>query len=158
VHCDVASHICQEEEVSGFDYYTCALVRPLTLDSCPAGPLKGALKVATRRFERAKSLATKARSVCQSNDGRQSQALLRRAKERLEASILQVVVLGFGHRGLAQCVDDVSSQLQERAGRIRDHLKLEDVRAACTGGAFVSRSLGRDSDRSSNAGVPSPSS
>ena len=158
VHCDVASHICQEEEVSGFDYYTCALVPPLTLDSCPAGPLKGALKVATRRYERAKSLATKARSVCQSNGGRQSQALLRRAKERLEASILQVVVLGFGHRGLAQCVDDVSSQLQERVGRIRDHLKLEDVRAACTGRAFVSRSLGRDSDRSSNAGVPSPSS
>jgi hypothetical protein len=145
VHCDVASQICQEEEVSGFDYYTCALVPPLTLDSCPAGSLKGALKVATRRYERAKSLATKARSVCQSNGGRQSQALLRRAKERLEASILQVVVLGFGHGGLAQCVDEVSSQLQERAGRIRDHLKLQDVRAACTGRAFASVSSSRDS-------------
>jgi hypothetical protein len=156
VHCDVGSNIYREEDVSGFDYYTCALVPPLTMDACPTSPLKGPLKAATRRYERAESLATKARSACQSNGGRQSQALLRRAKERLEASILQVVVLGFGHGGLAQCVDELSSQLQERAGRIRDHLKLEDVRAACAGRAFVSRSSGRDSGGSSRAAVSPP--
>ena len=155
VHCDVGSHMCQEDDDSGFDYYTCALAPPLTLDSCPK-ILKGPLKAATRRYELAKSLATKARSECQSNGGRESQALLRRAKERLEVAILQVVVFGFGHGGMAQCVDDVSSQLEERAARIRDHLKLEDVRAACTGRAFVSRPSGRDSGGSSRAAVSPP--
>jgi hypothetical protein len=138
VHCDVENRICQEEEEdSGFEYYTCALVPSLTHDNCPKNSLKRPLKVITRQYERARSLATKARSVCQSDGGKESQAILRRAKERLEVAILQVVVLGFGHRGLAQCVDEVSIQLEQRAGRIRDHLKLADVRAACTGRPFA---------------------
>jgi hypothetical protein len=140
VHCDVENRRCQEEDDSGFEYYTCALVPSLTLDNCPKNSLKRPLKVITRQYERARTLATKARSVCQSGGGKKSQAILRRAKDRLEVAILQVVVLGFGHRGLAQCVDDVSSQLEQRAGRIRDHLKLADVRAACTGSPFASSS------------------
>jgi hypothetical protein len=130
--------MCQEEDDFGFEYYTCALVPSLTLENCLKNFPKRSLRRVTRQYERAKSLATKARSVCQSGGGTESQALLRRAKERLEVAVLEVVVLGFGHRGLAQCVDDLSSQLQQRAGRIRDHLRLSDVRAACTGRPFAS--------------------
>jgi hypothetical protein len=97
-------------------------------------------KVITHHYEHAQRLATKAANLCHLHGGKESEAVLRRAKNQLEVAILEVVVAGFRNHQLSQCVDEVSVQLLQRADRIREHLSSKDVRAACAGRPFVSES------------------
>src|SRR5262249_31486559 len=120
---------CAFSAVAGFRTYTCAFDSPLTLDNCHREKL---LKRVRRLHDHAKNLTVDAMARCTSN-GRQSRALLRRARDELEVAIVRVVVSGFGHRLSSQCVDDVSRDLEHRAARIRDHLKTADVEQACKG-------------------------
>jgi hypothetical protein len=140
---------CTYGDPPGFKYYTCVFDDPLPFKmSCPANPPKAiaiALRKIGRRNDRAMNLTNEAMIRCP--DVKKSQAFLQHALAQLETDIVKVVVLGFAHhRGLSlsECVDDVTNQLELRAGRIRENLNKEQVGKACKGGAVAQRTSGSD--------------
>jgi hypothetical protein len=146
--CDMNTHTCMAEPIQpGFGYYTCAFNGPTYASTMTTGPLQTdkcqtVPKYVTIRYAKARSLVTQAQMRCSDQSGKESRALLRRAKDTLEIALLKIVVEGFGRKGLQPCVDQVSTQLDQRAARIREYLTLRDVQDACAGRPFE-RTSGR---------------
>jgi hypothetical protein len=140
--CELATRTCTyvdyRDIASEFRNYTCAF-SCLSFQMCPDKPRRAIdrtlLKI-FRRHNRAIKLTNEARMRC--SDAKGSEARLRSAVEELETALVQIVVLGFGHGDLSQCVDDVSQQLEQRASRIRDQLTLKEVQQRCVGAAVAS--------------------